>query len=71
MDLCTSLYCIEAHVEERDGVWDESWTHVAHGGWLQEIAGCQIVCVGSYIPVPACLLLFIVFPIPNLGWLSG
>jgi hypothetical protein len=44
------------------------WSGMNHGtqvdmrGWLQEIAahafGCQIVCVGSQIPVPVCLLLW-------------
>lgn len=45
------------------------WSGMNHGhevdirGWLQEIAahafGCQIVCVGSQIPVPVCLLLIL------------
>jgi hypothetical protein len=57
--------------------WDESWTQaVDMSGWLREIAGCQIACVGSQIPVPVCLLFdfvawHIVLPMPNLGWLSG
>jgi hypothetical protein len=62
VDLCTSLYCSPVHGEKSGMEWDESWTQVDMRGWLQEIAahafGCQIVCVGSQIPVPVCLLLW-------------
>lgn len=50
VDLCTSLYRIQVHMKERDGVWDDSWVQVDNSGWLQEIAahafGCQIFFVG-------------------------
>lgn len=59
--------------------WDESWTQVAVRGWLHKIdahaSGCQIVCVGSWMPAPGVPIVnvawHIVLPVPNLGWLPG